>query len=120
MARLLPVNVGLPRNVSWWGERVFAGVWKEPVQGRRMVRRLNVDGDGQGDFAGYGGEHRAVLVYQIDIYRYWERHPANPPPTTTINCQLCARSSFWDTSPVACCAKACPQFQHARAFHSSD
>jgi ferredoxin-NADP reductase/MOSC domain-containing protein YiiM len=38
-----------------------------------MVRRLNLDGDGQGDLIGHGGEHRAVLVYQIDCYRYWER-----------------------------------------------
>jgi ferredoxin-NADP reductase/MOSC domain-containing protein YiiM len=38
-----------------------------------MVRRLNVDGDGQGDLAGHGGEHRAVFVYQSDSYRYWER-----------------------------------------------
>jgi ferredoxin-NADP reductase/MOSC domain-containing protein YiiM/ferredoxin len=37
-----------------------------------MVRRLNIDGDGQGDLVGHGGEHRAVFVYQIDSYRYWE------------------------------------------------
>ncbi|MGH9782317.1 MAG: MOSC domain-containing protein, partial [Candidatus Acidiferrales bacterium] len=73
MARLLSVNVGLPREVSWRGEKVFTSVWKEPMQGRRMVRRLNVDGDGQGDLSGHGGEHRAVLVYQIDSYRYWEQ-----------------------------------------------
>jgi ferredoxin-NADP reductase/MOSC domain-containing protein YiiM len=73
MARLLSVNVGLPREISWRGEKVFTGVWKEPVQGRRMVRRLNVDGDGQGDLSGHGGEHRAVLVYQMDSYRYWEQ-----------------------------------------------
>src|SRR5271163_3308644 len=73
MARLLSVNVGLPRDVSWQGEKVFTSVWKAPVQGRRIVRRLNVDGDGQGDLAGHGGEHRAVLVYQIDSYRYWEQ-----------------------------------------------
>lgn len=73
MARLLSVNVGLPRDVSWQGERVFTSVWKEPVQGSRMVRRLNVDGDGQGDLSGHGGEHRAVLVYQMDSYRYWEQ-----------------------------------------------
>jgi MOSC domain-containing protein YiiM len=71
MARLLSVNVGLPRDVSWQGKSVFTGVWKEPVQGRRMVRRLNIDGDGQGDLSGHGGEHRAVLVYQMDSYRYW-------------------------------------------------
>jgi ferredoxin-NADP reductase/MOSC domain-containing protein YiiM len=73
MARLLSVNVGLPRDVSWHGEKVFTGVWKAPAQGRHMVRRLNVDGDGQGDLSGHGGEHRAVLVYQMDSYRYWEQ-----------------------------------------------
>src|SRR5271170_8057880 len=73
MARLLSVNVGLPREISWRGERVFTSVWKEPVQGRRMVRRINVDGDGQGDLSGHGGEHRAVLVYQMDSYHYWEQ-----------------------------------------------
>jgi ferredoxin-NADP reductase/MOSC domain-containing protein YiiM len=73
MAQLLSVNVGLPRDVSWRGENVFTSVWKEPVQGRHMVRRLNVDGDGQGDLSGHGGEHRAVLVYQMDSYRYWEQ-----------------------------------------------
>jgi MOSC domain-containing protein YiiM len=38
-----------------------------------MVRRLNIDGDGQGDLAGHGSERRAVFVYQIESYRYWER-----------------------------------------------
>jgi ferredoxin-NADP reductase/MOSC domain-containing protein YiiM/ferredoxin len=72
MARLLSVNVGLPREISWHGQTVHTGVWKDPVQGRRIVRRLNLEGDGQGDLAGHGGEHRAVLVYQIDSYQYWE------------------------------------------------
>src|SRR5436305_4798068 len=70
---LLSVNVGLPKNVSWQGNAVFTGVFKEPVHGPRHVGRLNVDGDGQGDLAGHGGEQRAVFVYQIDSYRYWER-----------------------------------------------
>src|SRR6516164_2866461 len=73
MARLLSVNVGLPRNIAWQEKTVHTAVWKAPVQGRRMVRRLNIDGDGQGDLAGHGGEHRAVFVYQIDSYRYWQR-----------------------------------------------
>lgn len=73
MATLLAVNVGLPRDVPWRGATVHTGVWKTPVSGPRMVRRLNVDGDGQGDLGGHGGEHRAVLVYQIESYRYWER-----------------------------------------------
>ena len=71
--RLLSVNVGLPRDVAWQGKTVRTAVWKEAVRGPRVVRRLNVDGDGQGDLAGHGGEHRAVFVYQMDSYRYWER-----------------------------------------------
>jgi ferredoxin-NADP reductase/MOSC domain-containing protein YiiM/ferredoxin len=70
---LLSVNVGLPKDVSWQGRTVFTGVFKDPVPGSRRVGRLNVDGDGQGDLAGHGGEQRAVFVYQIDSYRYWER-----------------------------------------------
>ena len=73
MPRLLSVNVGLPRDIAWRGETVRTAIWKEPVQGRRMVRRLNIDGDGQGDLAGHGGEQRAVFVYQMDSYHYWER-----------------------------------------------
>src|SRR5246500_1185705 len=72
MPRLLSVNVGLPRDIEWQGKTVHTSIWKDPVQGRRMVRRLNIDGDGQGDLVGHGGEHRAVFVYQIESYRYWE------------------------------------------------
>src|SRR5207245_2051098 len=72
MARLLSVNVGLPRDIAWRGRTVHTAVWKDPVQGRRMVRRLNIDGDGQGDLGGHGGEQRAVFVYQIESYRYWQ------------------------------------------------
>ncbi len=73
MALLLSVNAGLPQDVAWRGRTVHTGVWKHPVAGRRRVRRLNLDGDGQGDLVGHGGEQRAVLVYQIESYRYWER-----------------------------------------------
>jgi ferredoxin-NADP reductase/MOSC domain-containing protein YiiM len=72
MARLLSVNIGLPRDVTWRGKTVHTAIWKDPVQGRRMVRRLNIDGDGQGDLQGHGGEQRAVFVYQIESYRYWQ------------------------------------------------
>jgi ferredoxin-NADP reductase/MOSC domain-containing protein YiiM len=73
MPRLLSVNVGLPRDVTWNGKTVRTAVWKSPVDGRRMVRKLDIDGDAQADLAGHGGEHRAVFVYQIDSYHYWER-----------------------------------------------
>jgi len=72
MPRLLSVNVGLPRDVIWNGKTVRTAVWKSPVRGRRMVRKLDVDGDAQADLAGHGGEQRAVFVYQMDSYHYWE------------------------------------------------
>jgi len=74
MAVLLSVNVGMPKDVPWHGKTVHTGVWKEPVTGPRMVRRLDIDGDGQGDLQGHGGEQRAVLVYQIQSYEHWRRH----------------------------------------------
>ena len=71
---LLSVNVGLPKNVAWRGKTVYTGIWKHPVPGPVTVRRLNIDGDGQGDLNGHGGEQRAVLVYQIQSYEYWQRY----------------------------------------------
>lgn len=73
MPTLVSVNVGMPRDIAWNDRTVYTGAWKEPVTGPRMVRRLNVDGDGQGDLGGHGGENRAVLVYQLDSYRHWAR-----------------------------------------------
>ena len=70
---LVSVNVGLPKDVPWQGRTVFTGIFKDPVTGPRGVGKLNVEGDGQGDLAGHGGEQRAVFVYQLDSYRYWER-----------------------------------------------
>jgi ferredoxin-NADP reductase/MOSC domain-containing protein YiiM len=71
--RLVSVNVGLPKDLSWQGRTVFTGVFKDAVTGPRRVANLNVEGDGQGDLAGHGGEQRAVFVYQLDSYRHWER-----------------------------------------------
>ncbi|MEP6797880.1 MAG: MOSC and FAD-binding oxidoreductase domain-containing protein, partial [Lapillicoccus sp.] len=65
-------NVGMPKDVSWRSRTVHTGIWKSPATGPQMVRRLNIDGDGQGDLNGHGGEQRAVLVYQIESYRYWQ------------------------------------------------
>jgi ferredoxin-NADP reductase/MOSC domain-containing protein YiiM len=72
MARLLSVNVGQPREIAWREKIVYTSVWKQPVEGRRLVRRLNVDGDAQGDLHGHGGEQRPVFVYQMDSYHHWE------------------------------------------------
>jgi MOSC domain-containing protein YiiM len=61
------------RVTSWRAEIVHTSVWKDPVQGRLLVRRLNVDGDAQGDLAGHGGEHPSSFGHQTDSYPYWER-----------------------------------------------
>ncbi|QNE16827.1 MOSC domain-containing protein [Kribbella qitaiheensis] len=71
---ILSVNVGMPKDVAWNGKTVFTGIWKYPVDGPAMVRRLNIDGDGQGDKGGHGGEQRAVMVYQLESYQYWQEY----------------------------------------------
>jgi ferredoxin-NADP reductase/MOSC domain-containing protein YiiM len=73
IGRLLSLNVGGSREVPWEGKIVRTAIWKTPVTDARMVRRINIDGDDQADRRAHGGEHRAVYVYQIDSYRYWER-----------------------------------------------
>ncbi|HEY1944608.1 MAG TPA: MOSC and FAD-binding oxidoreductase domain-containing protein [Roseiarcus sp.] len=73
MPKLLSVNVGLPRDIEWNGKVVRTAIWKYPVSRRVVARRLNLDGDAQGDLKGHGGEQRAVMVYQLEAYRYWER-----------------------------------------------
>jgi MOSC domain-containing protein YiiM len=72
MGRLVSVNVALPQDLLWQDRTVHTGLWKKPVSGARLVKRLNIEGDGQGDLAGHGGENRAVLVYQLDSYRFWQ------------------------------------------------
>ena len=74
MGRLVSVNVGMPKNVHWRDKTVYTGIWKTPVAGPVMARHLNLDGDGQGDLAGHGGEQRAVMVYQTESYDFWKTY----------------------------------------------
>ncbi|MBV8787985.1 MAG: MOSC domain-containing protein [Mycobacterium sp.] len=74
MGKLVSVNVGMPKNVQWHGKTVYTGIWKTPVEGPVTARRLNLDGDGQGDLAGHGGEQRAVMVYQVESYEFWKSY----------------------------------------------
>ena len=74
MGRLVSVNVGMPKDVQWRGKAVYTGIWKTPVEGPVMVRRINIDGDGQGDLTGHGGEQRAVMVYQAESYDFWKTY----------------------------------------------
>jgi len=78
MTTLLSVNVGRPRDVAWKDRVVHTGIWKQPVAGPVMARRLNLDGDGQGDLNGHGGEQRAVMVYQAESYEHWRGALSRP------------------------------------------
>lgn len=69
--KLVSVNVGLPREVTWKGKTVSTGIFKEPVNTRVMVRSLNLDGDGQADLTVHGGLDKAIYVYPFEHYDYW-------------------------------------------------
>ncbi len=99
MARLISVNVGLPRDVEWRGRTVHTGIWKSPVLGRCRVGRLNLDGDGQGDPAGHGGEQRAVFVYQVESYRHWQTELGR---TDFVHGQFGENFTIGDWPTIAC------------------
>ena len=71
--KVLSVNVSLPTEVLYRDKRVTTGIFKEPVNGRVMLRTLNLDGDGQADLIGHGGIYKAAYVYSIENYDYWKR-----------------------------------------------
>lgn len=70
--KLVSINVGQPREIEWGGKIVRTGIWKSAVSGPIFARKNGLEGDGQADLIGHGGEHRALMVYQLDSYRYWE------------------------------------------------
>jgi MOSC domain-containing protein YiiM len=74
--KLISLNVGLPRAVPWHGTTVTTGIFKQPVQGRVALRKLNLEGDGQADLNVHGGEYKAVYCYPIPHYDYWTRELA--------------------------------------------
>ena len=74
MGKLVSVNVGMPKDVRWKDKTVYTGIWKTPAKGPVMARHLNLDGDGQGDLNGHGGEQRAVMVYQTESYDFWRTY----------------------------------------------
>lgn len=71
--KLISVNVSPPKEIQYKGESVTTGIFKEPVQGRIMLRKLNLDGDGQADLTVHGGAHQAVYVYPLEHYDYWKQ-----------------------------------------------
>ncbi|MEH1851243.1 MAG: MOSC domain-containing protein [Nostoc sp.] len=71
--QVISVNLGLPREVLWKGKTVTTGIFKEPVEGRVMMRTLNLDGDRQADLSVHGGKDKAVYAYPFEHYDYWRR-----------------------------------------------
>jgi MOSC domain-containing protein YiiM len=71
--KVVSVNTGLPREVKWHGRSVITGIFKEPVHGRVVLRKLNLDGDRQADLSVHGGEFKAVYCYPLEHYDYWKR-----------------------------------------------
>lgn len=71
--RVVSVNVGLPREALWKRRIVLTGIFKEPVEGRVMARRLNLDGDRQADLTLHGGPEKAIYVYPADYYHAWRK-----------------------------------------------
>jgi MOSC domain-containing protein YiiM len=77
--KVVSVNVGLPREVPWKGQTVTTGIFKEPVEGRVMLRTLNLEGDRQADLSVHGGRSKAVYAYPAEHYRYWSRELPDLP-----------------------------------------
>src|SRR5882672_3848423 len=71
--KLVSVNSGLPREVTWHGRMVTTAIFKKPVKGRVILRRLNLEGDRQADLTVHGGEHKAVYCYSLAHYDYWKK-----------------------------------------------
>src|SRR5437660_5266981 len=77
--KLVSVNTGLPRNVTWHGKNVTTAIYKQPVEGRVALRKLNLDGDRQADLSVHGGENKAVYCYPIEHYGHWAKELSGRP-----------------------------------------
>lgn len=77
MAKVISLNVGLPRTVYFRGQAVTTGIFKEPIKGRIKLRRLNLDGDKQADLTVHGGPDKAVYAYPAEHYDYWKKRLPN-------------------------------------------
>ena len=69
--KIISVNVAQPRLVEWNDQIVSTGIYKLPVEGRAMLRTLNLDGDRQADLTVHGGPTKAAYIYPAEHYSYW-------------------------------------------------
>lgn len=75
--KLVSLNVGLPREVTWHGMNVSTGIFKQAVEGRVALRQLNLDGDRQADLSVHGGKDKAVYCYPLEHYEHWKKELPN-------------------------------------------
>ena len=71
--KILSINVSLPEEIDFEGQKVTTGIFKEPIEGRIMLRTLNLDGDKQADLTVHGGPDKAVYAYPIEHYEFWRK-----------------------------------------------
>ena len=105
MPELLSVNAGPPKNVAWRGQTVYTGIWKHPVHGPVMVRRLNIDGDGPGDLNGHGGEQRADVC---DVPARWSCRTGvcHTCITPLLSGDITYARPRWNPQPTGRCSSA--------------
>lgn len=102
--QVISVNVGLPREVIWKGQRVLTGIFKEPVSGHIAVRQLNLDGDRQADLTVHGGPNKAVYAYPAEHYHYWkEQFPRMELPWGMFGENLTIRGLSEETVSIGDC-----------------
>ena len=96
--KIVSVNVGLPREVVWQGVSVSTGIFKDPVDGAVMIRRLNLDGDRQADLTVHGGEFKAVYCYPSEHYAYWKKElPGRDLPAAAFGENFTTEGLFEDS-----------------------
>jgi MOSC domain-containing protein YiiM len=104
--KIVSVNVGLPREVSWHGKPVLTGIYKEPVPGRVAVRKRNLAGDAQADLSVHGGEEKAAYCYPVEHYRYWKKELGVDLPMGMFGENLTTEDLFEDTVHIGDCFRA--------------
>jgi MOSC domain-containing protein YiiM len=99
--KVISVNVGLPREVTWHGRSVSTGIYKEPIEGRVVVRKLNLDADRQADLTVHGGEQKAVYCYPSEHYGYWKRElPERELPMAVFGENFTTGRACWKTQCI--------------------
>jgi MOSC domain-containing protein YiiM len=73
MAKLISINVSLPKEVDFEGQKVITGIFKGPIEGRIILKTPNLDGDKQADLTVHGGPDKAVYAYSIEHYEFWRK-----------------------------------------------